>query len=355
MYNKLYSKEVWKYLFFWLLFLVACGGTPEVIPTPVPSPVPTDTPVPAATPVPTKVPEPTATLAATATLGVVPTATQNLPSVAQILADNGRFSTFKTAFEQANLDEALGDPGPFTLFVPTNDAFAKLPSGLFDAFRADPKGDLSDLVLGHVVNDNLAMTALTALTAVTTAKGDRISLQKNSDGTLLLNGSVAVVGEPLLAWNGIVYVVDTVLLPDIADLLLLLPQFTLLTEALDAAGMMPQLHESGPFTLFAPTDAALTALPQELRQQLLQAADTAASNGFLRNHLVGQQLLQPTLAAAGTVPTLGDSEIVVTLNDGFVHLNDTAQLTNIVLPAANGTIFGIDGLLTMPTTLASDS
>lgn len=199
------------------------------------------------------------------------------------------------------------------------------------------------------------MTALTALTAVTTAKGDRISLQKNSDGTLLLNGSVAVVGEPLLAWNGIVYVVDTVLLPDIADLLLLLPQFTLLTEALDAAGMMPQLHESGPFTLFAPTDAALTALPQELRQQLLQAADTAASNGFLRNHLVGQQLLQPTLAAAGTVPTLGDSEIVVTLNDGFVHLNDTAQLTNIVLPAANGTIFGIDGLLTMPTTLASDS
>lgn len=112
MYNKLYSKEVWKYLFFWLLFLVACGGTPEVIPTPVPSPVPTDTPVPAATPVPTKVPEPTATLAATATLGVVPTATQNLPSVAQILADNGRFSTFKTAFEQANLDEALGDPGP---------------------------------------------------------------------------------------------------------------------------------------------------------------------------------------------------------------------------------------------------
>ncbi|MCA9963589.1 MAG: fasciclin domain-containing protein [Anaerolineales bacterium] len=353
MYNKLYSKEVFRYLFVGLLFLAACGGTPEVIPTPIPSPVPTETPKPTEAPTPTEAPEPTATLPATATLGVVPTATQNLPSVAQILADNGRFSTFKTAFEQANLDEALGDPGPFTLFIPTNDAFAKLPPGLFDTFRADPKGDLSDLVLGHVVNDNLALTALMGLTAVTTAKGDRISIQQNADGTLRLNGSVAIVGEPLLARNGIVYVVDAVLLPDIADLLLMLPQFTLLTEALDVAGMMQQLHESGPFTLFAPTDDALAALPQEMRQQLLQTAD-ADSTSFLRNHLVGQQLF-PTLIAAGTVPTLGDTDIVVTLADGLVHLNDTAQLTNVVLQAANGTIFAIDGLLTVPTTLASDS
>lgn len=346
---KLRSK-IGQYLSFGLLlFLVGCGGSPEIIPTPVPSPVPMETVVPTARPTATAVPEPTSTLVATATQSLA--ATASLPTVGEILAENGRFSTFQTAFEEANLDKALGDPGPFTLFAPTNDAFAKLPPGLFDAFRVDPKGDLSDLVLRHVVEDNLSLAALGELTAVTTAFGDRITLQQAEDGTLLLNGSVAIVGEPLLARNGIVYVIDNVLLPDIADLLLMLPQFALLVEALDTAGIMPRLHEAGPFALFAPSDAVLAGLPQEMRQQLLQP-DNEVSVRLLQNHLVLQQLHQLTLAGGQVVPTLGGTDIVVTSASGLLRLNDAAQLTGLVLPAANGIILGIDALLTLPTVLA---
>lgn len=344
------SKKVALYLVLgWLLFVVGCGRSPEIIPTPQPSPMPTATTEPTETPEPTAVPEPTSTLSAAATQTTAPAA--NLPSVREILAQNGRFSTFQTAFEEANLDKALGDPGPFTLFVPSNDAFAQLPPGLFDAFRVDPKGDLSELVLRHVVEDNLSVAALGELTAVTTAYGDRITLQQGEDGSLLLNGSVAITGEPLPAWNGTIYVIDAVLLPDIADLLLMMPQFTLLAEALETAGMMPQLREAGPFTLFAPTDVALAALPQELRQQLL-LPDNGVNVGLLQNHLVGQQLVQPALAEGQTVATLGDTDIVITLASGLLRLNDAAQLTGLVLPAANGTIFGVDALLTLPTTLA---
>jgi transforming growth factor-beta-induced protein len=265
--------------------------------------------------------------------------------VGQILATNGRFSTFNTAFELANLDEALGDPGPFTLFAPTNEAFAKLPPGLLDTLRADPKGDLSDLVLRHVVNGRLPAATLGTLTAVTSVYGDPIAIQHTDSNQLLLNDAILIVGEEIPAFNGFVYAIDIVLLPDIAELLPLLPQFTQLTEALQGASLMDMLHGVGPFTLFAPTDAAWA---------VLSAETLASSDGvgqLLQSHLAGQRLLPPALATADLVPTLGGGEIVVTNAGGSLRLNGAAQLTGVMVQASNGVVLGIDALLVSPPAL----
>jgi transforming growth factor-beta-induced protein len=131
------------------------------------------------------------------------------PSIAAIAVDNG-LDTLVAAVTAAGLDGTLADcdAGPFTVFAPTEEAFAALPEETLNAALADPTGLLTTVLTYHVVPGVLDSTAVVGSTSLTTLQGEDISV-----ASTVLNGSSNIVVTDVAACNGIVHVIDAVLLP----------------------------------------------------------------------------------------------------------------------------------------------
>ncbi len=123
----------------------------------------------------------------------------------------GTFSTLVTAVQAADLVDTLSGDGPFTVFAPTDDAFAALPEGTLDSLLADPAA-LSDVLLYHVVPGTVMAADVVGLTSATTAQGSDITISV-ADGVVTLNDSVTVTATDIEASNGVIHVIDGVLLP----------------------------------------------------------------------------------------------------------------------------------------------
>ncbi|MCA9846465.1 MAG: fasciclin domain-containing protein [Dehalococcoidia bacterium] len=123
----------------------------------------------------------------------------------------GDFSTLVAAVQAAGLEDTLRGPGPFTVFAPTDAAFAALPAGTLDSLLADPEA-LADILLYHVVSGEVLAADVVGLNSATAANGDDISIEV-VDGTVVLNGSANVVATDVMASNGVIHVIDAVILP----------------------------------------------------------------------------------------------------------------------------------------------
>ena len=186
---------------------LAEAGQPPV--TPSTAPTPTTTPAPEATtttgaPV-TTLPPPT-TAAPTTT---APAPTTTVPPVTggilEVLAENGQFGQFLAAVDAAGLSETLSGPGPFTIFAPTDEAFAAV------TLPADPDS-LAALVLYHVVEGDLSGFDLQGLTSVATAQGSELAISVTA-GQIVLNGTSTVTVSNVVGGNGRSHVVNAVLIP----------------------------------------------------------------------------------------------------------------------------------------------
>ena len=214
------------------------GGEPE--PTPVP---PTAKPVPTPT--------------ATATPETQP------ETIVDIAAGDDRFQTLAAALKAAGLAETLADQGPFTVFAPTDDAFAKLPAGAIDALLNDIPA-LTEILLYHVVQGNVMAADVVTLDSATTLQGGDLSINVDGD-TVRINDARVVIAD-IQAANGTIHVIDSVLIPpqevgSIVDIAAGDGRFQTLVAALQAAGLADTLSGEGPFTVFAPTDDAFAKLP----------------------------------------------------------------------------------------------
>lgn len=130
------------------------------------------------------------------------------PDLAETLAADGRFTVLLGALAETGLDADLSGAGPFTVFAPTDSAFAELPDGALAALAAD---DLRTVLLYHVVEGDLDVEALSLGEPVPTLAGAPFDIA-TLDGVLIVNG-VAPVGEGVAVSNGRIYAVGTVLLP----------------------------------------------------------------------------------------------------------------------------------------------
>ncbi|MDT0632296.1 fasciclin domain-containing protein [Rubrivirga litoralis] len=133
--------------------------------------------------------------------------------VAATLAADGRFSVLLDALAQTGLDAAIAEGGPFTVFAPTDDAFATLPAGTLEALSDD---DLRAVLLYHVVEGEVGPDAATLGEPVATLAGPALEFS-DVDGSLVVNGTAAA-GEGVTVSNGRVYALGTVLLPPTADM-----------------------------------------------------------------------------------------------------------------------------------------
>ena len=123
---------------------------------------------------------------------------------------SGSFKTLVTAVKEAGLAEALKGKGPFTVFAPTDDAFAKLPKGTLEGLLAD-KQKLAAVLKYHVVSGKVMAADVVNVEEAKTLQGQTISI--NAKNGVKLNGSAKVVKADIECTNGVIHVIDTVILP----------------------------------------------------------------------------------------------------------------------------------------------
>jgi uncharacterized surface protein with fasciclin (FAS1) repeats len=139
----------------------------------------------------------------------VASAEVNAKNIVEVAVEAGKFNTLATALEAADLVETLQGPGPFTVFAPTDEAFAALPEGALEGLLAEPE-ELKAVLLLHVVQGKVMASDVVNLEAATAVSGGTLAID-TSDGVKV--GAATVVTTDIEASNGVIHVIDTVLLP----------------------------------------------------------------------------------------------------------------------------------------------
>lgn len=326
------------------LILAACS--PQA--TPQPTPVLTEESMDAPTPEPTEAPM------------EEPTEAPQSPTIVDIAVEDGRFTTLVQALQSAGLVETLQGEGPFTVFAPTDDAFAALPEGALENLLAD-EAALQNVLLYHVVEGSVLAADVVGLDgqSVETLSGEPIQISVEGDAVMINNAQVVITD--IEASNGVIHVIDSVLLPPsmeqgdtgeemmteektIVDIAVEDGRFTTLVTALQEAGLVETLQGEGPFTVFAPTDEAFAALPEGALDGLL-ADKEALTNVLLYHVLDGRVMAADVLNLDGQeVETLSGDSITITIDGESVMVNDS----QVIIPdieASNGVIHVIDAVL----------
>ena len=261
-------------------------------------------------------------------------------SLIDVATEAGGFSTLLAAVDAAGLTATLEAEGHFTLFAPNDDAFALLPDGTVDALLNDIP-TLTSILTYHLLPDEYYADDVVSSSLLTTASG--IDVRVEVDGDVYINDAKVLMTD-IEADNGIIHVIDTVMIPPgtITDLAVATPDLSTLVAALQATDLTGALSGDGPFTVFAPIDAAFDALPDGALSGLL--ADPEALTSVLLYHVVDGRFAAEDVIELSAVTTLEGSEATVLVDDTGVSVSG-AQVIYADIPASNGTIHLIDSVM----------
>ncbi|MBK7807670.1 MAG: fasciclin domain-containing protein [Saprospiraceae bacterium] len=272
-------------------------------------------------------------------------------TVVDVIIGSADHNTLEAAVGAAGLVNTLNGAGPFTVFAPTDAAFAALPSGTVETLLQDPQGLLTNILLNHVAGANVLSSGLTnGQSIVTLNSGKTVKVTINNDGVFIDDAKVTVAD--IQTDNGVVHVIDIVLLPPntVVDVIIGSADHNTLEAAVGAAGLVNTLNGAGPFTVFAPTDAAFTALPSGTVETLLQDPQGLLTN-ILLNHVAGANVLSSGLTNGQSIVTLNSGKTVkVTINNDGVFIDD-AKVTVADIQTDNGVVHVIDVVLLPPNTV----
>jgi len=142
---------------------------------------------------------------------LLPPAPTPTTTVVDVIVNSDVHNTLEAAVVAAGLVEILSGTGPFTVFAPTDNAFAALPAGTIETLLSDPTGDLTQILLYHVVGAQALSTDLTNGQTVETLQGQSVTVTINAEGVFINNAQVTVAD--IVTDNGVIHVIDAVLLP----------------------------------------------------------------------------------------------------------------------------------------------
>ncbi|MBE2181966.1 MAG: fasciclin domain-containing protein [Anaerolineae bacterium] len=307
------------------------------------------------------------------------------PSIVEALAADadGRFTTLAMAVEAAGLSEALSGEGPFTVFAPTNDAFAAALEAMGTSV-AEVAGNpemLTAILSYHVVPGRYQFVNLTAGPELETLQGE--PLQITLDAGVLYANDVVISDIDLLASNGVVQVLDGVLMPPsmaaapvaeateapvveapVAGVALERPsavealsadadgRFTTFVAALEAAGLTGELPDDGSFTVLAPTNDAFAAALEAMGTSAAEVAGNPEMlAAILSYHIIPGRYQFVNLTAGPELHTLQGEPIQFLLDGGILYANDVV-VSDIDMLTSNGVVHVLDGVL-MPPSMAA--
>ena len=306
---------------------------------------------------PTSMPEPTAMPEPTEAATEAPAA----KTIVDIAVEDGRFTTLVAAIQAAGLAETLSGEGPFTVFAPTDEAFAALPEGTLDSLLLpENKQQLTDILLYHVVPGKVMAADVAGLDGKmvdTALEGKQIAIKVDM-GTVYLNENAKVIITDIEAANGVIHVIDSVILPpsedaamekmDIVDTAAADGRFSTLVAAVQAADLVDTLKGEGPFTVFAPTDEAFAALPEGTLDSLLLPENKQQLTDILLYHVVPGQVMASDVVGLDSATTVLGKDATIKVEDGKVFLNDNVEIIITDIETSNGVIHVIDSVLLPP-------
>lgn len=262
-------------------------------------------------------------------------------SIVDTAVSAGKFNTLVTAVKAAGLVEALEGEGPFTVFAPTDEAFAKLPAGTVEALLEN-QDKLTSILLYHVVPGKVMAKDAMKLTSAKTLLGQDLAIE-SGEGVKV--GGATVVSTDIECTNGVIHVVDSVMLPkDIVAIAAGAPDFSTLVAAVQAAGLVETLQGDGPFTVFAPTNAAFAKLPAATLADLLKPENKEKLQAILTYHVVPGRVMAKDVVELKSAKTVEGGKVKISAKDGVVKVDDaTVTATDIV--GLNGVIHVIDTVI----------
>ncbi len=278
-------------------------------------------------------------------IAVQPAAAQH-KTIPEVAVEAGSFGTLVAALQAADLVDALAGDGPFTVFAPTDDAFAKLPHGTVETLlKSENREKLTAILTYHVVPGRVSASQAARLTGAGTLNGQRLAIERDH-GSLRID-EATVISADVGASNGVIHVIDSVLLPTEESLIEVARNagsFGTLLAAVDAAGLTHDLMGEGPFTVFAPTDDAFGALPDGTVASLLEPENRDKLREILTYHVASGRLYGADLFEDGEVRTLSGRTVNVRVANGSLRAND-ARVVAADIDAANGVVHVIDAVL----------
>lgn len=279
-------------------------------------------------------------------------------NIVEVADKAGTFTTLLKAAEAAGLAQTLQEEGPFTVFAPTDEAFAKLPNikglSVDDLFELNNKNRLAKIIKHHIVSGRITAKQAEQAGSATTLAGDKIRIALR-DGRLVVNDAnghalndANVVHGDVEAANGIIHVIDSVIISgrkDIVESAKSLGRFKTWIALVEAAGLTETLKEKGPFTVFMPSDEAFGRLEVDELVPLLEPENKQRLRSIIEYHLIPKRLglgWRSRITAQGSESGLGQD-----IENRLLRINQSEQVFSY-FDAANGALWKIDKVLLPP-------
>ena len=278
-------------------------------------------------------------------------------NLVQVAASNGQFKTLVNLLVVSKLDKVLQSHNEFTVFAPTDEAFAKLPPETL-ASLLEPAGreTLKSILKAHVVKGATSLGDFQRPTEgkpLKTLEGTVFRLV--GDGPQPMFGNAQVIVPNVKASNGIVHVINEVLMPgpkqeNIVEIAKSAGSFNTLLAALTAADLANVFAGETPYTVLAPTDEAFSKVPKATLESLLMPENKETLIRILKYHVIAGSVSAKDAISAARAKTLEGSSVSFELRDGMLNVNDAKVVKND-LSASNGVIHVIDTVLMPPSTV----
>lgn len=269
------------------------------------------------------------------------------PATAQTLMDvvasRDQLSDFGTLLEAAGLADNLAKDGPFTIFAPTNAALAA-----FNDLTTTTNATVTDILLYHILNGQYTGPALANFSTRPTLLGEPVAISVER-GQITLNGTVTIITTDVAAANGVIHIVDAVLLPPVHSLITADQgsrnktldevladdgRFTTFLALAETAGLRMALADRGQtHTVFAPTDAAFAQLSEGLMADIEADPET-----FISYLLVSDLMGINQIATDNYIPTVEGRPLIVSLDDNAQVQINGHPLAEYNVVAANGLV-----------------
>jgi len=289
---------------------------------------------------------------AAATLGAAASASTTSRSdgdknIVQTAVAAGQFTTLASLLTKAGLVDTLSTGGPFTVFAPTDAAFAKVPKATLDALGKSP-ALLKSVLLYHVVPGRVTAADVVKLNSAKTLEGQSLAI-KVADGSVYVD-KAKVTTPDVMASNGVIHVIDSVLVPksvaapekNIVKTAVAAGQFKTLASLLAKAGLAGTLQGKGPFTVFAPTDAAFAKVPKATLAAL--AKNKAKLRAVLLYHVVKGKVTAAQAMKLHSAKTLNGKAVSIRVKRGKLLVGG-ATVVKANVAATNGVIHVINKVL----------
>ena len=276
------------------------------------------------------------------------------PTIVERAVSTSELSTLVSIVQLADFVTTLSGAGPFTVFAPTNAAFDALSSSARTSLLApENRSQLARVLKNHVVRGIVRSTDLLTLCRIKTLDDSDLSITSRTNETFVANARV--IAADLTCANGVVHMVDRVIVdptkstaPTIVERAVSTSELSTLVSIVQLADFVTTLSGAGPFTVFAPTNAAFDALSSSARTSLLAPENRSQLARVLKNHVVRGIVRSTDLLTLCRIKTLDDSDLSITsrTNETFVA---NARVIAADLTCANGVVHMVDRVIVDPT------